>query len=573
MAQGPARQFGVTPPISMALPTDAENKMNNLLIEELKAQGSFESPEESEKRVKVLNEIQKMTEEFVKTVSMDKGMTEQMAKDCGGKIFTYGSYRLGVYGPGSDIDTLVVVPRHITREDFFKTFDKMLRARPEVDELSSVPDAYVPIIKMEFSGISIDLIFARLAIPQVPLSLELDDNNLLRNVDERDVLSLNGTRVTDDILRLVPNPSVFKHALRTIKLWAQRRAIYSNVLGFPGGVAWAMLTARICQLYPNAISATIVSKFFRIYTQWSWPQPVMLKPIEDGPLQVRVWNPKIYPHDRLHKMPIITPAYPSMCATHNITDSTKKVIIAELERAGDVADKIMIGRAPWSDLFAKHTFFHNYKHYLCVTAFSKTKEQHLKWNGLVESRVRQLVMKLEMVEQIGLAHPYVKGFDRVYYAGSEEEASTIVDGEIPANVLCEAADLSAELPVSASSDAPKVEKDEDGRIKVYTTSFYLGLEVVQQDGQAPKKLDISWSTTEFYEFCKRWDKYDPECMNVRVKYMRSFDLPDDVYAPGEERPARPEKKTKKGGKKRALNADHAGEVGMKRVRSGETAQA
>lgn len=25
----------------------------------------------------------------------------------------------------------------------------------------------------------------------------------------------------------------------------------------------------------------------------SWPQPVLLKQIEEGPLQVRVWNPKV----------------------------------------------------------------------------------------------------------------------------------------------------------------------------------------------------------------------------------------------------------------------------------------
>lgn len=46
------------------------------------------------------------------------------------------------------------------------------------------------------------------------------------------------------------------------------RGIYANVLGFPGGVAWALLTARICQLYPNAAPSTIVSKFFPIYYQW-----------------------------------------------------------------------------------------------------------------------------------------------------------------------------------------------------------------------------------------------------------------------------------------------------------------
>jgi len=75
--------------------------------------------------------------------------------------------------------------------------------------------------------------------------------------------------------------------------YAIGRAVYANVFGFPGGVAWAMLVARICQLYPSAISAVIVSKFFRILGQWNWPQPVLLKPIEDGPLNVRVWNPKV----------------------------------------------------------------------------------------------------------------------------------------------------------------------------------------------------------------------------------------------------------------------------------------
>ena len=46
------------------------------------------------------------------------------------------------------------------------------------------------------------------------------------------------------------------------------RAIYSNVNGFLGGVAWALLVARICQLYPNAIAGAIVSRFFIIMYQW-----------------------------------------------------------------------------------------------------------------------------------------------------------------------------------------------------------------------------------------------------------------------------------------------------------------
>jgi poly(A) polymerase len=235
----------------------------------------------------------------VKQVCRSKGLAENIVNSAGGKIFTYGSYRLGVFGPGSDIDTLVVVPKIVTREKYFEIFPSLLEKmapKGAIENLTPVIDAYVPIIKFEYSGISIDLIFAQLDIPQVPKDLTLLNTSLLRGVDEASLRSLNGTRVTDEILELVPQKATFRTALRGIKLWAQKRAIYANIMGFPGGVAWAMLVARVCQLYPKATSSTIISKFFRIMEKWQWPMPVLLKPIEDGPLNVRIWNPRVSHH-------------------------------------------------------------------------------------------------------------------------------------------------------------------------------------------------------------------------------------------------------------------------------------
>jgi poly(A) polymerase len=114
-------------------------------------------------------------------------------------------------------------------------------------------------------------------------------------MDQRCIRSLNGTRVADELLSLVPHVNTFRTVLRCIKLWATKRAIYSNVVGFLGGVAWAILVARICQLYPNACASTVVSKFFRIVAQWNWPSPVILKAIEEysGNGDVQPWNPRV----------------------------------------------------------------------------------------------------------------------------------------------------------------------------------------------------------------------------------------------------------------------------------------
>ena len=84
----------------MNLPTPEELAANDDLIAELKAQNNFELPSETERRQQTLQLIQKVVIEFVKVVGRRKGLSPAALEAAGGKIFTYGSYRLGVYGPG-----------------------------------------------------------------------------------------------------------------------------------------------------------------------------------------------------------------------------------------------------------------------------------------------------------------------------------------------------------------------------------------------------------------------------------------------------------------------------------------
>lgn len=173
-----------------------------------------------------------------------------------------------------------------------------------------------------------------------------------------------------------------------------------------------MLVARTCQLYPNAVAATLVHKFFLVFSRWKWPQPVLLKQPDTVNLGFPVWDPRINAQDRYHLMPIITPAYPQQNSTFNVSSSTRKVILNEFKEGMEVTDEIMLGKVGWDKLFQPPNFFLKYRHFIVLLVSSSNAEDHLEWCGLIESKIRLLIANLERNQHINLAHVNPKCFEQ-----------------------------------------------------------------------------------------------------------------------------------------------------------------
>jgi poly(A) polymerase len=432
---------------------------------------------------------------------------------------------------------------------------RRLAPKDAVSGLTPVPDSFVPIIKMVLNNIEIDLIFCAIeSKATIPRGMKLDDNKLLDGLDQASIRAISGPRVTDEILALVPEQKTFRTALRAIKLWAQRRAIYANIVGYPGGVAWAMLVARVCQLYPHAVGATLVDKFFFIIKDWNWPDPILLKDIESGGRE-KVWNPKIYPGDKKNIMPIITPAYPSMCATYNISKSGKTIILKEIRRGHQITQQIFAGKLAWRDLFKKHTFFtEDHKYYLGIIVTAKNQDAAKAFSGLVESKVRILVMQLELqTDLIDLARPFTKGTKRTHKVSNAEQVKEVERGSMKYRVgqtetvettdpeLVTANGEGAAVP-DAMEVAPKVEENEPQTL--HTVTFYIGIDLTQN---ASKNVDMTAAISYFKSMCTGWSNYRDDMHTLEVMPVKSYDLPDDLFdtTKGETKPTKPLKIKKK----------------------------
>jgi poly(A) polymerase len=380
----------------------SQEKMDTVFMQFMESEVKLETDAEMRRRDEILAKVRDIFIAWVTHIAVNVlHLPEDVAEEAGGEIFISGSHKLGVRDVGADIDTVCVAPNFCTIDHFFTHLKEDLQKRSEVTELVAIPSAYVPLISFDFNGVSIDLLFARLASNQVPRNLDILDDDVLIGVDDKTEKSLNGPRVTQMIVRLVgaDNFPNFLVVLRFIRKWAKKRGIYGNKLGYLGGVNCNILVAFICHLYPNRGPSFMLARFFKTYMNWNWPNPIMLNNIQPHPPgqliseERIVWNKDENPNDI---MPIITPAYPAMNSAYSTSVQSFYVMYQEISRGYEIIEKILRNKGwlnpdSWKELLEPTDFFTRYKHYLACHILGNGEDVESKgWIGFVEARIRRL---------------------------------------------------------------------------------------------------------------------------------------------------------------------------------------
>lgn len=164
-------------------------------------------------------------------------------------------------------------------------------------------------------------------------------------------------------------------------------------------------------------------------------------------------------------MPIITPAFPSMCSTHTVMPSTLRIMKDEFGRADKIMQHIFAGTRSWDSLFERHSFFtKDHKYYLSVVAASRTKEASATFSGLVQSKVRHIVKGIDDGQTgIATARPYIEYFERVHRCKDDSQVDEVIKGSL--DYMIQPSEMPAEGNAPANGES----------ILMYTTNFYIGL--------------------------------------------------------------------------------------------------
>ena len=242
----------------------------------------FETPDFMQIRTRSIQYIQGIVEQwYLKIGQEQKEMSRQLLESKMAKVLVFGSYRLGVHFAGTDIDTICVFPQFISKEEFLSGFKDFITGKEDIEDVIKIQEAQTPIIKVKVLGIPFDLLYASIDINHINSQNDIEkfimNEQMFRSLEPVSQRSFNGYLGNVNIQKSVPNYGIYRNFLRIIKLWAKRRCIYSAQFGYLSGIACAIMVAKIHQENPNLDVTDLVYKFFEVYSQSDWKNPIAIQ--------------------------------------------------------------------------------------------------------------------------------------------------------------------------------------------------------------------------------------------------------------------------------------------------------
>lgn len=120
-------------------------------------------------------------------------------------------------------------------------------------------------------------------------------------------------------------------------------------------------------------------------------------------------------------------------------------------------------------------------------------------------------MKLEFVESLILAHPFIKGFDQISHCVSEGEVNLVAEGQISEAI--------------AKRNKADIENVATAKT-VYSTSFFIGL-LIQPKPSASASVDCSVDVDTYNYTVQSWFYWASETRYF-IPYYRVHEARQDV---------------------------------------------
>ena len=355
------------------------------------AEGAGEAGEEKTNLMQLLNDLEpELSQEQRQHRETILALVEQACGECLGfqaSLHLVGSARLGVQSPQSDLDVLCLIPAYMSGEAFLESVRQCLEGL--CDRAQVVSSVKIPLLRMGFEGVSVDLLYARRPSELGTLEpLTEAARPFFDPVSWKALVGcLEADTLTDIVRQYVPLES-FRELLRAVRAWAKARQIHGNAWGFLGNFSWTLLAAWSCTRYAQAGADTgleaLLAHFFQVLNQHDWSQPVALT--QAG---------RQYQMLHYDWLPVITSIEPCQNSARNITRSTAQILRCELERGAAISEQVLAGFRGWEALFELADEKAQSDWFLVLTATSDNNDSLSACCGWLEGHAIGLVIALE----------------------------------------------------------------------------------------------------------------------------------------------------------------------------------